>query len=169
MYYAVRVTVIAEEIERKFLVKSDTWRARATGHVSIRDGIIAATDGRKVRVRTYDQRATLTVKGARHGVARDEFEYEIPYDDALRLLGGHCGDQRVEKCRHLVPEGEFTWEVDVYEGVMTGIVLAEVEVPTRGIFVPLPDWVGEEITGNREAVETANLIQSIIFGAVLVR
>lgn len=141
--------VIAEEIERKFLVETDDWKVRATGHVSIQDGIVAETDGRKVRVRTYDQRATLTVKGARRGSARDEFEYEIPYGDAVLLLQNHCGNQRIEKMRYFVPDGDLTWVVDVYAGTMTGIVIAEVEIPTQNAFIPLPDWIGEEVTGNQ--------------------
>jgi CYTH domain-containing protein len=153
------VNAIAEEIERKFLVETDAWKDRATRHVSISDGIIAAAGGRKVRVRTYDRRATLTVKGARRGAARDEFEYEIPYEDALRLLEGHCGDQRTEKIRYLVPEGDLTWEVDVYGGIMAGIVIAEIEIARHSVGVSLPDWIGKEVTGN-DAYRKVNLLNN---------
>lgn len=138
------------EIERKFRVASDAWKESVTGQVRLVDGLIAETDGRKVRVRTRDGRATLTIKGARAGLAREEFEYEIPYDHAVRLLESHCGDRRIEKERFLVPYSGVVWEIDVYGGIMNGIVIAEVELPAPDFVLSLPEWVGEEVTGKDE-------------------
>ena len=138
------------EIERKFLVASDAWKRRAAGHVRLRDGLVAETDGRKVRVRTYDRHATLTIKGRRDGLGREEFEYEIPYEDALQLLEVHCSGRQIEKERFFVPEGNLVWEVDIYGGVLEGIVIAEIELSTPDLELCLPEWIGEEITGRDE-------------------
>lgn len=83
-------TVVAKEIERKFLLSTDTWRELATHKVEIRDGLLAFRDGRKIRVRFCDDKATLSVKGPKKGLTRDEFEYEIPARDGLALLEDHC-------------------------------------------------------------------------------
>jgi adenylate cyclase len=70
----------------KFLVANDESRLSAIGNVSIRDGLIAAYEGRKVRVRISGNVATAAVKGPRTGVARPEFEYEIPIADAEKMF-----------------------------------------------------------------------------------
>ena len=139
---------MALEIERKFLVANDLWRSGITGHRRIVDGLVAATGLRKVRVRLLPDRATLTVKSGRSALARAEFEYDIPQDDARELLARHCGGDVLEKVRYDVPYEGFLWEVDVYAGVLDGIVLAEVELASADVFVPLPPWAGEEVTDN---------------------
>ncbi|MCA0940046.1 CYTH domain-containing protein [Salipiger pacificus] len=137
---------LAKEIERKFLVADDSWRAHVAQSERLRDGLIASEDGRKVRVRFYDGRATLCIKGKREGLSRDEFEYPIPAQDAEEMLAAHCGDL-VEKTRHHVPAGALVWTVDVYEGLLSGITIAEVELPSLDTPLPLPAWVGREVTG----------------------
>ena len=116
------------EIERKFLVVSDEWRRAVVKTVRLEDGLIASAGGRKVRVRIADERATLTVKGARVGLGRDEFEYEIPCADARAMIRDHCDGRVLTKVRHVVREGGFTFEIDVYEGLLAGVVIAEAEL-----------------------------------------
>jgi CYTH domain-containing protein len=81
---------MAVEIERKFLVRDDSWRTEVTHQQSIRDGLIAMAPGRKVRVRICDQHATLTVKSSSAGLANVEYEYEIPLADGEELMAHHC-------------------------------------------------------------------------------
>lgn len=138
---------MATEIERKFLVVSDAWRSLCTRRQQIRDGLVAMTDDRKVRVRILARKATLTIKVRRAGNTNTEFEYEIPMADAEVLLASHCGPHVLTKTRYDVPCAGFLWQVDVYEGILAGVILAEVELPRAGIHVPLPDWVGKEVTG----------------------
>jgi CYTH domain-containing protein len=135
------------EIERKFLVKTDAWRDQATHSERLRDGLVAREDDLKVRVRCYGNRTTLCVKGGRTGIAREEFEYEIPADHAAAIFA-HCADRILEKTRHYVPGRTGLWEVDVYHGLLEGIVIAEIELPSETTLVSLPDWVGAEITGD---------------------
>ena len=109
---------MAIETERKFLTVSTAWKKKCVKSISLRDGLIASVNGRKVRVRIADHQAFLTVKGARVGYSRDEFEYEIPMLDAERLLELHCEGRVVTKTRHLVEEDGFVFEVDVYDGLL---------------------------------------------------
>lgn len=138
------------EIEHKFLVASDKWRDKCVGSVRIVDGLVAATAGRKVRVRIADDQGFITLKGARTGLARDEFEYPIPLEDAESLLASHSENMVLSKTRYFVVEDGFTFEIDVYDGLLSGIVLAEAELshPEQGF--PRPSWLGEEVTGRPE-------------------
>jgi adenylate cyclase len=111
------------EIERKFLVASDEWRLSAVRNVSIRDGLIAAYEDRKVRVRISGDIAAIAIKGPRTGIVRPEFEYEIPIADAERMLSTVCGDQTLEKERFFVEDAGATWQVDVYGGILQGVVM----------------------------------------------
>lgn len=135
------------EIERKFLLSNDSWRDAVLRSTKLRDGILAFYDGRKIRIRFYDDKATLTVKGPRKGLARHEFEYEIPASDGLILLEQHCKGEVVEKTRHHIRSGEHDWVVDEYHGLLDGVILAEVELPSEDATLDLPAWVGKEVTG----------------------
>jgi CYTH domain-containing protein len=137
---------VAHEIERKFLVVGDQWRDEAIQSERLVDGLLATSKGRKVRVRLYEMRASLTIKTAKKAGIRFEFEYDIPRADAEQLLKTECGRTIVAKTRHRVPYEGFTWEIDVYEGLLDGVVLAEVEMATPDQDPPLPAWIGREVT-----------------------
>jgi adenylate cyclase len=134
------------EIERKFLLAADSWRKITHRREKLVDGLVAATEGRKVRVRIYEGKATLTVKGPKNGLTRAEFEYEIPRADAAEMIARHCGDKVIVKNRHYLEHRGFAWQVDEYGGLLEGVVIAEVELVSENQEVPLPEWVGEEIT-----------------------
>jgi adenylate cyclase len=136
------------EIERKFLVTNEDWRANVVREQHLVDGLVAMTGGRKVRVRVCDGQATLTVKAREAPGVNAEFEYPIPLGDAEELLAKHCDDNVIGKTRFFVPYSGFIWQVDAYEGVMADVVLAEVELSRIDCAVPLPPWVGREVTGN---------------------
>jgi CYTH domain-containing protein len=136
------------EIERKFLVAGDGWRSQAIRTRDIRDGIIARTERRKVRVRVSDDTATLAIKAKARGMVDAEYEYPIPLDDAEDLLRTQCDGAVLHKKRHEVPHAGRLWQIDVYEGVLAGIVLAEVELPDERAVLTLPSWVGAEVTGD---------------------
>ncbi len=136
------------EIERKFLLIGEEWRASAVREQHLRDGLVAMTGGRKVRVRICDGQATLTVKTREAPGVNAEFEYSIPLADAEEMLTRHCDGNVMSKTRSFVPYRDFTWQVDAYDGVMADVVLAEVELTRIDCDVPLPPWVGREVTGD---------------------
>ena len=136
------------EIERRFLVEGDAWRAGVTRVLRLDQGYLAREDGVTVRVRIAGDAAKLTIKGA-GALVRPEFEYPVPVAEAAEMLEGLCGGRRVAKTRHDVPHGGLVWEVDVFEGPLAGLVLAEVELPDPSHPLDLPAWAGREVTHDR--------------------
>lgn len=139
---------MAKEIERKFLVRDDRWKSSAGQGSKIRQAYIMAMDGRNMRVRVRDNRkATLTIKAGGHGISRDEFEFDVPVDEAVPLFGLKLGNL-IEKTRYKVKHAHHTWEIDVYGGALAGLVVAEVEMKSEKERPEIPDWIGTELTGN---------------------
>lgn len=141
---------MAKEIERKFLIVSHEWRQLVTRKVEIQDGILAVHEGRKIRVRFYDEKATLTVKGPRSGIVRDEFEYEIPAEDGRELISKHRVGEILRKTRYYAPASYGLWCIDEYHGSLSGFYFAEIELATEDKEFTKPEWLGREITGNKE-------------------
>jgi len=135
------------EIERKFLVRSDAWRADADSGTHYRQGYIHADASVSVRVRLAGDRAFLTIKGG-DGISRTEYEYPIPAEHASEILDELCHAGSVEKTRHLLPAGPHTWEIDVFSGRHAGLVLAEIELSSEDEPFDRPDWLGDEVTGD---------------------
>ena len=115
----------------------------------MQQAIVFSEGDRSVRIRCIDGRkARLTVKIGISGKTRHEFEYNVPMRDARELLdlaNGHM----ISKTRYEVPHGKHVWEVDVYDGALEGLIVAEVEMKSENESPELPDWLGREITGDR--------------------
>jgi CYTH domain-containing protein len=140
---------MAVEIERKFLLANDTWKGEVIKSERLRDGLIARFGEGKVRVRLAERSASLTIKGPREGISRLEFEFEIARADAEQMLRTLClGDPVLEKVRHTVPFGGLDWAIDVYMGPLTGVVFAEIELEYPDQDLPLPPWIGDEVTND---------------------
>jgi CYTH domain-containing protein len=138
---------MGQEIERKFLVKGTAWKAQAAGML-YRQGYLSSVKERTVRVRIGGEKAFLTIKGLNKGVTRTEFEYPVPVDDAAAMLDGLCERPLIEKTRHVLPSGGYTWEIDEFHGDNDGLVMAEVELQRADDKPPLPEWVGEEVSSD---------------------
>ncbi len=138
---------MGQEIERKFLVKGDAWKAGAEGTV-YRQGYLSSVKERVVRVRTIKDKGFLTVKGITRGVSRSEFEYEISVADANAMLDHICETPLIEKTRYKIPFGGLVFEVDEFFGENAGLTVAEVELQDEMQKVDLPDWIGAEVSGD---------------------
>ena len=138
---------MGKEIERKFLVKNDDWRSQGDGK-RYRQGYLSTVKERTVRVRTAGDKGFITVKGISVGASRSEYEYEIPAADANEMLDRLCERPLIEKVRYRVPHAGLVWEIDEFEGDNRGLIVAEVELKDEHQTVPLPGWVGEEVTGD---------------------
>jgi len=138
------------EIERKFLVRDDTYKRLAYGSSRIRQGYICSERGRTVRVRIRDSRAYLTIKGPSEngGLSRYEFEKEIMLDEAEHLMR-LCEPGLIDKTRYLVKSGDHTFEVDEFYGENEGLVMAEVELGSEDEAFEKPGFIGQEVTGDR--------------------
>ncbi|GHA70040.1 CYTH domain-containing protein [Cognatilysobacter bugurensis] len=140
------------EIERKFRVTGDGWRAAARKVEPMAQGYLndlAAMDRgamkASVRVRIAGDGAWLNLKSRELGHTRQEFDYPIPVDDARALLA-LCVGGLVDKRRHYVDHGGRTWEVDEFFGDNVGLVVAELELESADAAFERPDWIGEEVT-----------------------
>lgn len=140
--------LMIKEIERKFLVKNHSWRDDVIKMERLRDGLVATTDGRKVRVRVYGDRSTITIKTKNKNGEKGEFEYEIPEKDAKEIIRNHCGGFQLEKTRYYVGYKDFIWQVDVYDGLIKGLIIAEIKLNNINDDLPMPAWVGREVTGD---------------------
>ena len=138
---------MANEIERKFLVRPRNWSQLGPWAV-IRQGYLSTDNERTVRVRTYGDRGYITIKGITSGISRKEYEYEIPVADADELLDNLCRRPLVEKTRYRIPFGGHIFEVDEFTGDNRGLTVAEVELKTAGEPVELPDWIEREVSGD---------------------
>jgi len=137
---------VAIEIERKFLLENDSWRASVSKSINYRQGYLNSDEHSSVRVRVSDDTAKLNIKSATIGSQRQEYEYDIPLADAHELLTTLCHKPLVEKTRHLVVIKQHTWEIDEFEGENAGLIVAEIELSAVDEAFDKPNWVGEDVT-----------------------
>jgi adenylate cyclase len=137
---------MATEIERKFLLKDDSWRKGGDTGTRFRQGYLIGAERASVRVRIEGERANINIKSATLGIERQEFEYPIPLADAEELLDTLCEQPQIEKSRYHVPYGDHLWEIDVFAGDNAGLVVAEVELSAEDEAFEMPPWAGEEVS-----------------------
>ena len=139
---------MAQEIERKFLVKDSRFKELAFSSSRIAQGYICSSRGRTVRVRIRDEKGYLTIKGpaGENGLSRYEWEKEIPLDEAQELMK-LCEPGMIDKTRYLVQSGSHVFEVDEFYGENEGLIVAEVELSSENESFEKPDFIGEEVTG----------------------
>jgi adenylate cyclase len=142
---------MGQEIERKFLVLEDRWSQVRQGVVGVRycQGYIPTLNHQTVRLRIAGDQGYLTLKGPTVNLSRSEFEYPIPTADAAAMLEQFCQQPLIDKVRYKIPYQGLVWEVDEFAGDNHGLILAEVELEAVDQPVPLPDWVGQEVSGDR--------------------
>lgn len=139
------------EIERKFLVKSSQYRAFAQPKLIIQ-GYLSLNPNCIIRVRIIqtlpfriDEKAFITIKSKTVSISRQEFEYEIPLDDANQMLTTMCV-KHIKKNRYTIKLNDHIWEVDEFLGKHTGLVIAEIELTNENEIFLKPDWIGEEVS-----------------------
>lgn len=140
------------EIERKFLLASDAWRSQVSRSQRLVQGYLvsaaAVTSGAarsSVRVRIGGDQAWLNIKSSNLGLARQEYEYEVPLADAEAMLARLC-DGVVEKIRHYVAHANHEFEIDEFFGANDGLVVAELELDSVDEAYERPDWLGQEVS-----------------------
>lgn len=142
---------MAKEIERKFLVLDDSYKAKSYSRMDISQGYISVDADATVRVRICGASAWITVKSRTRGATRGEWEYPVPLADAREMLAECCALRVVEKTRWCVDAGNgLCWEVDEFHGRHRGLVVAEIELPSEEAPFVRPSFVGEEVTGRPE-------------------
>jgi adenylate cyclase len=134
------------EIERKYLLKDDSWRKQADQGKKYIQGYLIGSQHASVRIRIEGGAAYLNVKSATLGVRRQEYEYAIPISDANEMLSELCEHPLIEKTRYLIQDHGLCWEIDVFKGENEGLVVAEVELKSEQQQIVCPAWLGEEVS-----------------------
>ena len=133
-----------KEIERKFLVRDESVFQNCRFD-QIQQSYLFNEHNRSLRIRIKNNLAFMTIKGNQIGMTRDEFEYQIPIDDARQIIE-RFDLKLLSKKRYYLNVGNLTWEIDVFDGKLSGLIVAEIEIPTENFDFDIPDWVGEEVT-----------------------
>ena len=137
-----------KEIERKFLVNKNALPSLdLLDHIIITQGYLLNTKDKTVRIRLSNNTAFLAIKGATSGISRDEYEYQIPYDDAQNILSDFI-DQTIDKTRYIIPFGNKNWELDVFHNNLEGLIIAEVELESENELIEIPEWCTQEVSQN---------------------
>lgn len=153
---------MAIEIERKFLLKNQQWRAVAGEGRLIRQGYLSDQPERTVRVRVAGEQAWLTIKGKTEGIARLELEYSIPVAEAMQLLDQLCLKPLIEKYRYRIAQGDLVWEIDEFLGENAGLIVAEIELSTTDQVFDHPDWLGDEVSDDPRYFNSALIRQPFL-------
>lgn len=146
------------EIERKFLVHREIWEQQIKPVPKIiKQGYLSTTPECTVRVRTKNDQGFITIKGKTVGISREEFEYEIPIDEATQLLEQFT-TKSIFKKRYEIDYKGKTWELDEFEGRHAPLILAEIELNSEDEEFELPSWIAEEVSDD-PAYFNSNLVQ----------
>lgn len=134
------------EIERKFLVDHEKWNTlpKPNGNV-YKQGYILSEEKRTVRIRVTPDAAYITLKGASTGISRSEYEYSIPIAEGDEILENFA-TSAVAKTRYNIVFAGHLWEVDVFAGANTGLIVAEIELESEDEPFEKPEWVGAEVS-----------------------
>jgi len=138
---------VGVEIERKFLIINDSWRAHAEQGVAFEQGYLTTNNKCSVRARIEGDSANLTIKSAGLDIRRDEFVYSVPLADVRIFLDKMCSTGTIKKTRYIVYDDTNRWEIDEFHGMNSGLFVAEIELTSREQFFMKPNWVGEEVSG----------------------
>ena len=134
------------EIERKFLINESAWNLlEKPTPTHIAQAYLSDEKKCTVRVRIKGSQGFLTVKGETIGISRSEYEYEIPVDEANKMMNEFC-DKVLSKDRYCIEVSGHTWEVDVFHGKLAPLMIAEIELETEDENFVKPDWAGKEVS-----------------------
>ncbi|MFA5701036.1 MAG: CYTH domain-containing protein [Desulfuromonas sp.] len=150
--------IMAIEIERKFLLKTDSWRAHVQSKSRIIQGYISVNPTATVRVRLTAAGAFLTLKGKRHNYCATEFEYPIPAQDGAAMLKQMNLCPPIDKWRHQINYAGNKWVIDEFSGANAGLIIAEIELETATAEFARPPWLGLEVSDDPRYFN-ANLAQ----------
>lgn len=142
---------MGKEIERKFLVTGSGFKVAATERHDIIQTYLNCDPEATVRLRLYDNAGFFTIKSRNNGAERGEWEYPIPQQDVEEIIRCCHTSASISKTRWIIPtSGGLRWEIDEFHGSLSPLIVAEIELPSADtpLPMPLPDFIGEEVTGN---------------------
>ena len=152
--------MVIMEIERKFTVNIEKWAEVIKPQpISIAQSYLSSSPECTVRVRLKGEKAYLTIKGKTNGISRSEFEYEVPVNEAAEMMNT-LSPKTLSKKRYEINIGNHLWEVDVFEGKLAGLIIAEIELTSEDEVFELPEWVIEDVSHDAQYYNS-NLIERL--------
>lgn len=145
---------MATEIERKFLLKDDSWKNLAGEGIKYSQGYLVGSKHASVRVRIQGKKSFLNIKSATIDITRQEYEYEIPLADAMEMLETLCEKPLISKTRYHLKHENHVWEIDVFDGENNGLVVAEIELTDKDDVFSKPKWLGNEVSDDARYYNT---------------
>ncbi|CAN5910916.1 CYTH domain-containing protein [soil metagenome] len=138
------------EIEHKYLVNAERWKQVTPFKiVPIRQAYLSKDPEKTIRIRVAGDKGFITIKGKSVGASRPEYEYEIPLAEAEELIKNFCNNL-IEKTRHYVLYENKTWEVDIFDGLNSGLIVAEIELNAEDEEYSKPDWIDRDVTRDKK-------------------
>lgn len=148
------------EIERKFLINESAWNLlEKPAPTRIAQAYLSDDKNCTIRVRVKGSKGFLTVKGETKGITRSEYEYEIPLDEAEKMMAEFCS-RVLSKDRYCIDVAGHTWEVDVFHGNLSPLIVAEIELKSENEEFSIPEWVGREVSSDA-SYYNSNLIKRL--------
>ena len=139
-----------QEIERKFTVDIEKWnKIEKPEPTQIAQSYLSTNPECTVRVRIKGKKGFLTIKGKTIGISRSEFEYEIPLEEAQQMIST-LAEKTLSKLRYEVQIDNHLWEVDLFQGKLDGLIIAEIELNNENEHFTKPDWALEDVSDNIE-------------------
>lgn len=135
-----------DEIERKFLLRNDSWRSQVDRSVRQVQGYLGSVETCSIRIRIEGDQASLNIKSATLGISRSEYDYPVPLHEAEEMLEYLCRKPLIDKTRHFIQAGKHVWEIDEFHGDNDGLIVAEIELDHPDEPFERPDWLGEEVS-----------------------
>lgn len=154
---------MANEIERKFIVSKENFeKLDFEDSFEIKQGYIQNEKEKSIRIRIKNKKAFITIKGKTIGLTKPEFEYEIPYEDGIEMLNLFSNGQFIEKTRFIKKINNKVWEIDVFDGNNSGLIIAEIELSNENEEIVIPDWCGEEVSTDEKYINAKLLTNPYI-------
>ena len=144
-----------KEVENKFLIISDEWRDFIIKSIPIKQAYIYTGPPLAVRVRIEPEKCTLNLKKSIVATTREEYEYQIPFEDAKELLEKFSTGHVIEKIRHIVLYEGQRWEIDEFLGENLGLIVAEIELQREDEQFQRPHWLGKEVSHDTRYLNTS--------------
>ena len=137
---------MALEIERRFLIRNDSWKGLITKKIFIEQGYLSKSlDDWIIRIRFTGKDFKIALKKHIRSFTNFEFEYSIPRRDGEKIMSNLSNV--IKKERFFLEFKKKTWIVDCFKENNYPLEIAEIELLNEKEDVSLPSFISKEITG----------------------
>jgi len=139
---------MAIEIERRFLIKNDSWKEFITNKIFIEQGYLSKSlDDCIIRIRFTGKDFKIALKKHIESFTNFEFEYSIPRKDGEVIMSNISNT--IKKERFYLEVEKKSWIIDCFKEKNYPLEIAEIELSNEKEDLNLPSFISKEITGLR--------------------